>query len=89
MKEKTHPAIVLANDRPSSCSIHENLSDWAIDAEDMLRKVAAQNQELIEALQGIAEYWNQDRNDAAMFDACHYAIDTAMSAIAKAEGVQQ
>ena len=56
-----------------------------INQEANARLIAAAP-ELLAALQSIAEYWNQDRNDEAMFDACHYAIDTAMDAIAKVEG---
>ena len=42
--------------------------------------------DLLEALQNIAEYWNQDQNEAAMADACWHAIHTARTAIAKATG---
>ncbi len=42
--------------------------------------------DLLEALQNIAEYWNQDQNEAAMADACWHAIHTARAAIAKATG---
>ena len=45
--------------------------------------------DLLEALQNIAEYWNQDQNEAAMADACWHAIHTASAAIAKATGDQQ
>ena len=45
--------------------------------------------DLLEALQNIAEYWNQDQNEAAMADACWHAIHTARAAIAKATGDQQ
>ena len=44
--------------------------------------------DLLEALQNIAEYWNQDQNEAAMADACWHAIHTARAAIAKATGDQ-
>ena len=44
--------------------------------------------DLLEALQNIAEYWNQDQNEAAMADACWHAIHTARAAIAKATGEQ-
>ena len=44
--------------------------------------------DLLEALQNIAEYWNQDQNEAAMADACWHAIHTARVAIAKATGEQ-
>lgn len=41
------------------------------------------NQELVDALTSIAEYWNQDTNHDAMVDACHYMTDTAQAALAK------
>lgn len=41
------------------------------------------NQELVDALTSIAEYWNQDTNHEAMVDACHYMTDTARAALAK------
>ena len=44
--------------------------------------------DLLESLQNIAEYWNQDQNEAAMADACWHAIHTARAAIAKATGEQ-
>ena len=44
--------------------------------------------DLLEALQNIAEYWNQDQNEAAMADACWHTIHTARAAIAKATGDQ-
>ena len=44
--------------------------------------------ELLEALQRIEEYWNQDQNETAMADACWHAINTARAAIAKATGEQ-
>ena len=44
--------------------------------------------DLLEALQNIAEYWNQDQNEAAMADACWHAIHTARAAIARATGEQ-
>jgi hypothetical protein len=34
----THEAIILANDRPTSCC--DTLYQWAVDAEEMLRKLA-------------------------------------------------
>ena len=44
--------------------------------------------ELVEALESIAEYWNRDRNDAAMHDACWHAIETAETALAAFKGEQ-
>jgi hypothetical protein len=50
-------------------------------------RLIAQAPRLLEALESIAEYWNQDGNDLAMFDACCHAIDTARAAIAAATGL--
>ena len=44
--------------------------------------------DLLDALQRIEEYWNQDQNETAMADACWHAINTARAAIAKATGEQ-
>jgi hypothetical protein len=43
--------------------------------------------ELVTDMVHISEYWNGDRNDSAMFDACEKVVDIANAAIAKAEGV--
>ena len=53
-----------------------------------LKAERALKADLLEALQNIAEYWNQDQNEAAMADACWHAIHTARAAIAKATGEQ-
>ena len=60
-------------------------------AEQCVTAVRAKSTEadLLEALQNIAEYWNQDQNEAAMADACLHAIHTARAAIAKATGEQK
>jgi len=42
-----------------------------------LAEAQAQRDKLAVALNSIGEYWNKDRNDKAMFDACWYAVDTA------------
>lgn len=34
-----------------------------------------------EALESIAEYWNRDRNDMAMHNACWHAVNTAEDAL--------
>ena len=54
----------------------------------LIGRIEAERKELLEALQNIAEYWNQDQNEAAMADACWHAIHTARAAIAKATGDQ-
>lgn len=43
-------------------------------------------QEMVKALESIREYWNRDRNDEAMHDACWYAVNTASAVLAKLEG---
>jgi hypothetical protein len=37
-----------------------------------------------EALETIVEYWNRNRNDSAMHDACWYAINEAEGALSAA-----
>jgi hypothetical protein len=51
-----------------------------------IEKLDAINQELVEALETIAEYWDQDTNHDAMQDACYYMEATARVALAKARG---
>ena len=42
-----------------------------------LAEARDQREKMVNALHSICEYWNQDRNDTAMFDACWYALNTA------------
>ena len=42
-----------------------------------LAEARDQREKLVNALHSICEYWNQNRNDTAMFDACWYALNTA------------
>ena len=51
-------------------------------------RLAAAAPDLLDALQRIEEYWNQDQNETAMADACWHAINTARAAIARATGEQ-
>lgn len=37
------------------------------------------------AMTNISEYWNRDRNDEAMHDACWHAVETALNALAVAK----
>lgn len=46
-----------------------------------LADLRAQVEQAREALEGIAGYWNRDRNDEAMHDACWHAIETAEAAL--------
>ena len=62
--------------------------DDGIKCWDANARLIAAAPDLLEALQNIAEYWNQDQNEAAMADACWHAIHTARAAIAKAAGEQ-
>ena len=64
-----------------------SLEAFALMREELKRERAVKT-DLLEALQNIAEYWNQDQNEAAMADACWHAIHTARAAIAKATGEQ-
>ena len=49
--------------------------------------LVASHRQLVEVLESIAEYWNQDRNDAAMHDACWHAVNTATETLATARAV--
>lgn len=75
----THPAILLANSRPSGRANKsiEALTDWAIDAEDMLRKLVEQNTALLVACKS-AE-WNS-------LDLPCFTIEKLQKAIALVEG---
>jgi hypothetical protein len=64
--------------------VHEYDIDRLAAAE--LRRLHEVNQELVEALETIAEYWNQDTNHNPMQDACYYMEATARAAISKARG---
>ena len=66
----------------------EHHAAWCADVTHPDMRLMAAAPDLLEALQNIAEYWNQDQNEAAMADACWHAIHTARAAIAKATGDQ-
>jgi len=51
-----------------------------------LTEARKQRDTLAEALEHIAEYWNQNNNATAMEDACWHAIQTAESALAAVKG---
>jgi hypothetical protein len=57
----------------------------AHDLERELAEARGQREKLVEALNSIREYWNQGRNDDAMFDACWYAINTADTVLKECE----
>lgn len=69
----------------------EKFTKDAKDAEVLLKRLQFTappskpdvNQELVEALQKIAEYWNKDANHGAMYDACWHMTDTANAALAQ------
>lgn len=52
-----------------------------IELERELAAAQAQRDKALVALNSIREYWNEDRNDKAMFDACWFAINTAESVL--------
>jgi hypothetical protein len=56
------------------------------EAAEELRRLHEVNHELVEALETIATYWNQNTNHNAMQDACYYMEATARAAISKARG---
>ena len=47
-----------------------------------LVRLRAENEALRDALISIEEYWNRDRNEKAMADACWHAVETAHAALA-------
>lgn len=61
--------------------LHEQTEDDSKEIE-LLR---GQRDQLLEALQHIAEYWNRDQNEFAMADALWHIINEAESAIAAVE----
>lgn len=84
------PGAFSIGDAPTARSANILCSryEWPERAEEMKANahLMAAAPDLLEALQNIAEYWNQDQNEAAMADACWHAIHTARAAIAKATG---
>ncbi len=52
-----------------------------VNARETLTRAARNEARMREALESIQEYWNRDRNDTAMFDACWHAIETAEAAL--------
>ena len=57
--------------------------DWhaAVTLRAHAEALLAQRDKALVALNSIKEYWNQDRNDKAMFDACWFAKNTAESVL--------
>lgn len=77
----THPAILLANGRPSGRANKsiEALTDWAIDAEDMLRKLVEQNQESLSALKLMESRFGTTSSrgvDKPKTYGCHHVSET-------------
>ena len=72
---KEPKALRLADDRPTSL---DGLYQWAIDAEDELRRLHESNLELLMALEQIE-----------IATACVFARNIIRAAIAKAEGDTQ
>lgn len=48
-----------------------------VNARETLTRALRDAERMREALESIQEYWNRDRNDTAMFDACWHAIEAA------------
>ncbi len=55
------------------------------DYQTRLQKLEVENKRLIGALEHIIEYWNQDENPGAMFDALHEILAVAKQALAPPE----
>lgn len=76
-----------AMDKPHALRLAEWLEESPNSMDKLsaaeLRRLHSQNQEMVEALTSIAEYWNQDANHDAIVDACHYMTDTAQAALEK------
>jgi len=68
-------ARTMWHDVPAATAIIQSYGE-AVSAEKV-RRIA----ELEAVLAHIAEYWNRDRNDSAMFDACWFAINEAEQAL--------
>ena len=49
------------------------------------KTIKQQRDELLKTLEHIAEYWNRDQNESAMYEALWHIIDTANEAITKPE----
>lgn len=78
--DKQPEALRLADEMEENIhKIHWNVQQ----AGNELRRLHSLNQELVDALTSIAEYWNQDTNQDAMVDACHYMTDTARATLTK------
>lgn len=49
--------------------------------ESKVRELMAERNRYKDALESIVEYWNKDRNDSAMHDACWHNVNTAAEAL--------
>lgn len=58
-----------------------------LEAATAIRNLTALVREAREALDHITEYWNKDRNDAAIHDALWHIIDTACEVLPKLESI--
>ena len=68
---------------------HATMYDLAGEMKLMERELNAANERikrLEDALVSIREYWNRDKNQRAMVDACWYAIDKSSEALEAKEG---
>lgn len=64
----------------------ERLSLDLHEARETIARLRKERDALRGALTSIADYWNQDQNEAAMSDACWHAIDKARAALAQEQG---
>lgn len=81
-KINTLPEAILAEneDHLQRC-IQEAVEEETEDLRSRIATLEAQVEQAREALEGIVGYWNRDRNDEAMHDACWRAIETAEAAL--------
>lgn len=89
MSEEIKQAIIRLKDgrREHSddcllCALKDTRIDEALD---FLIKVYNSHDDLVAALEGIAEYWNRNENEGAMADALWHIIEVAEVALAKAK----
>lgn len=69
--------LTKINELEAQLQVEERISDGYCEQRDeylsKMQILKSQNKELREELEAALEYWNQDRNNQAMFDAlCNY-----------------
>lgn len=68
---------------PADWREDSSLETWFPLTAEQLKAQTADIARLRDALVEIADYWNRDQNDQAMYDACWHAINTANAALAQ------